>query len=43
MNILYGAAVLLRAASLRFQGVPLPADCPRVTPLTTDQITRRLK
>ena len=43
MNILYGAAVLLRAASLRFQGVKLPADCPRVTPLMIDEITQRLK
>jgi trans-AT polyketide synthase, acyltransferase and oxidoreductase domains len=42
MNILYGAAVVLRAASLRFQGVPLPADCPRVGPLELNDILHRL-
>ena len=33
MNILYGAAVLLRAAVLRCQGVRLPPSFPRVAPL----------
>jgi len=33
VNILYGAAVLLRAAMLRFQGVALPAGFPRVVPI----------
>jgi PfaD family protein len=42
MNILYGAAVLLRAAILRFQGVNLPAGCPCVAPLPLDEIMRRL-
>jgi PfaD family protein len=42
MNILYGAAVLLRAAVLRFQGVNLPAGFPRVAPLPLDEIVRRL-
>ncbi len=32
LNILHGAAVLLRAAALRFQGVDLPAGFPRVVP-----------
>jgi PfaD family protein len=43
MNLLYGAAVLLRAATLRFQGVNLPAGFPRVAPLPLDEILRRLK
>src|SRR5207302_1827595 len=30
LNVLYGAAVLARAAGLRYQGLKLPADCPRV-------------
>ncbi len=32
LNILYGAAVLLRAGMLRAQGVRLPTGCPRLTP-----------
>jgi hypothetical protein len=42
MNILYGAAVLLRAGMLRFQGVNLPAGFPPVPPLPLDEIRRRL-
>ncbi len=43
MNILYGAAVLLRAAMVRFQGVDLPAGIPRVPPLPLDEIRQRLQ
>jgi hypothetical protein len=32
-NILYGAAVLARAAMLRSQGVKLPAEAVQITPL----------
>jgi PfaD family protein len=32
LNLLYGAAVLLRTAALRCQGATLPSDCPRLTP-----------
>lgn len=32
LNLLHGAAVLMRAHSLRCQGVRLPPGCPRVTP-----------
>jgi PfaD family protein len=42
MNILYGAAVLLRAQSLRCQGVPLPANFPRLAPLEMEELTPRL-
>lgn len=42
LNILYGAAVLLRTAGLRCQGVRLPAHCPRLAPLTPDELDRRL-
>ncbi len=38
LNILHGAAVLVRAALLRFQGVNLPAGFPRVMPLPTEQL-----
>ncbi len=41
MNVLYGAAVLLRAATLRFQGVRLPPDFPRVVPLPVDEIMQK--
>jgi PfaD family protein len=33
LNILYGAAVLLRSQALRLQGVPLPPDLPRLSPV----------
>jgi trans-AT polyketide synthase/acyltransferase/oxidoreductase domain-containing protein len=42
MNILYGAAVLLRAQSLRCQGVRLPDNCSRLTPLPLEELQRRL-
>jgi len=42
MNILYGAAVLLRAQSLRCQGIPLPANFPRLAPLDMEELTSRL-
>jgi PfaD family protein len=38
MNILYGAAVLLRAQSLRCQGVFVPAHCLRLAPLELDEL-----
>jgi trans-AT polyketide synthase, acyltransferase and oxidoreductase domains len=37
-NILYGAAVLLRLQTLRSQGLPLPPDWMRVTPLELESI-----
>ena len=40
MNILYGAAVMLRAATLRFQGVRLPPGFPHVAPRTLDEISQ---
>jgi PfaD family protein len=43
MNILYGAAFLLRALSLRCQGIFLPADCPRSKPLELEELTSSLK
>lgn len=42
LNLLYGAAVLLRAHGLRCQGVSLPAGCPRVAPTTVDEIAQLL-
>jgi PfaD family protein len=42
MNLLYNAAVLLRAQSLRHQGVPLPANFPRLAPLKMEELTSRL-
>jgi len=42
MNILYGAAVLLRAQSLRCQGVGLPANFPRTMPLEMEELLPRL-
>jgi trans-AT polyketide synthase/acyltransferase/oxidoreductase domain-containing protein len=42
MNILYGAAVLLRAQSLRCQGIPLPVNFPRLAPLEMEELTSRL-
>ncbi len=43
MNILYGAAVMLRAQSLRCQGVFLPAHCPRLAPLELKELGSRLE
>jgi PfaD family protein len=37
-NILYGAALLLRLQTLRSQGLPLPSDWMRVTPLDLESI-----
>jgi PfaD family protein len=42
MNLLYNAAVLLRAQSLRHQGVSLPANFPRLAPLEMEELTSRL-
>jgi PfaD family protein len=42
LNILYGAAVLMRAASLRSQGVRLPPGCPRLAPLELGELELRL-
>jgi PfaD family protein len=41
LNILYNAAVLLRARSATMQGVILPAGVPRLTPLPGDEIEKR--
>jgi PfaD family protein len=41
-NILYGAAVLLRLHVLRCQGVPLPRDWARPTPLRPHELDARL-
>ena len=38
LNILYGAAVLLRLQTLRSQGLPLLRDWSRVTPLEPEAI-----
>jgi len=43
LNILYGAAILLRAVQLRCQGVNLPPYMPRVAPLTVTEIEMRLQ
>lgn len=42
LNLLYGAAVLLRAAGLRCQGVRLPAEVVRVAPLELETLAARL-
>jgi PfaD family protein len=42
LNILYGAAVLARARSLRTQGVSIPPDVPRLVPLEPPEIEERL-
>jgi trans-AT polyketide synthase/acyltransferase/oxidoreductase domain-containing protein len=42
MNLLHGAAVLVRAQALRIQGVALPPGSSRVVPLPLDEIERRL-
>jgi PfaD family protein len=41
LNILYGAAVLIRARTLAAQSIPLPPGVPRLTPLTSTEITQR--
>ncbi|MEX2015432.1 MAG: PfaD family polyunsaturated fatty acid/polyketide biosynthesis protein [Candidatus Hydrogenedentales bacterium] len=41
-NILYGAAVLQRVNALRQQGVCIPADAARVTPLEPNELEARL-
>lgn len=38
LNLLYGAAVLTRANTLRFQGIPLAPEATRVKPLEMDQL-----
>ena len=43
MNILHGAAILLRAAHLRFQGANLPTGFPRVVPLELSAIIAGMK
>jgi PfaD family protein len=43
LNILYGAAVLLRATHLRIQGVRLPPYLPRVTPISPSEIEMRMQ
>jgi PfaD family protein len=42
LNILYGAAVLLRAQCLRMQGVALPPDTPRLIPLEPSELQKRM-
>jgi PfaD family protein len=42
MNILYAAAILLRANHLRCQGLGLPANFPQLRPLEPEEIRRRL-
>ncbi|MDR3618551.1 MAG: PfaD family polyunsaturated fatty acid/polyketide biosynthesis protein [Paludisphaera borealis] len=41
LNILYGAAVLLRARFAAFQGVAPPSGVPRLTPLQREEIENR--
>jgi PfaD family protein len=43
LNILYGAAVLLRTMHLRFQGVRLPPYVPRVVPISPAEIEMRMR
>jgi trans-AT polyketide synthase, acyltransferase and oxidoreductase domains len=43
LNLLYGAAVLLRGGWLRQQGVGLPAQATIVQPLNVDQIEKLIK
>ena len=40
-NILYNAAVLIRARTLAAQGVPIPPGIPRLAPLSMAEIDRR--
>jgi PfaD family protein len=43
LNILYGAAVLARARTMRAQGVPIPPGVPRLAPLESAEIEDRLQ
>jgi trans-AT polyketide synthase, acyltransferase and oxidoreductase domains len=43
INLLYGAAVLLRAAYLRCQGAVLPVGCPKLTPRTLSELDSLLQ
>ncbi len=43
LNILFGAAVLIRANTLRQQGINIPAADLALTPLTTEQIKEYLR
>lgn len=43
LNLLYGAAVTLRANTLRLQGLELPADAVRVSPLPLEELENRLR
>jgi len=42
LNLLYGAAVLMRCTSLRMQGVALPAEAMQAPPLTREQLQEML-
>jgi len=42
LNLLHGAAVLLRAASLRAQGIPVPPAAARVRPLEPAALEERM-
>jgi hypothetical protein len=42
LNLIYGAAVLLRGSGLRCQGVRLPARVVQVTPLDREAVEARL-
>ncbi len=41
-NLLYGAAVLIRAQLLQVQGIALPASVPRLSPLSRTELDTRL-
>jgi PfaD family protein len=41
-NLMYGAAVVLRRAALRQQGVELPNECFPLSPLSADELSARL-
>jgi PfaD family protein len=43
LNLLYGAAVQLRAQTLRMQGIPLPAGFSICPPLHWDELQKRIK
>jgi hypothetical protein len=42
LNILYGAAVLLRARSLAAQGIALPCGVPRLIPVEREPLEQRI-
>jgi hypothetical protein len=42
LNLLYGAAVIMRLAALKSQGVYLPRGCEVVKPLTREQLITRI-